>query len=547
MTTTAPATMTTAAPATMTTTADVRCENLEVTYYVDGLAVDSQIACVLSEPATCTGGTTTSGENIQGMVGHVVLYQDALTSTEVANVASNTVCGSDTVAPTVHICLSCDNAADPTRATLGSVINVHITADEPVTIPTVNCNGAMVTFTTTGPLTTDWFGSFVVVQDATDTGNVICTVTNFADSAGNVGSSTSNINGAMDSCWVIVDPFAVEALYCVMTSNAEPNFWVPGDVLTATFTFNTTVLSPTIICNGAQFMVNPALSGGCNGYGCTTYTATFTATSSLPTDGFVMCSLPGLQSNTGGHVDSLTLNPIPICSPERMSASPSVSASASPSASPSVSPSASASPSASPSVSYPPIYQMATFNEDGACTSAGCTNLSPDDPFTSRIMLVAQRVMPLIHEPNCVADGGVISGSNCVTHLDPATLLDWSLSDIDLFSRTSTPVGARVLWKAGFTPAVTPTNVYPNSLLSYTAIAGVANCSLTATGTTYRVGWKLGPLTGGPCINDAIFGGYRCVAQGLNAGLSNFVDSLGVTMPTGTRYKDLLCPDVTGL
>jgi len=188
---------------------------------------------------------------------------------------------------------------------------------------------------------------------------------------------------------------------------------------------------------------------------------------------------------------------------------------------------------------------MASYTEDGACTSSGCTNLSPDDPYTARVMVVAQRVMPLVHQPGCTStDGGTSSGSNCVTPLDPSSLLDWALTDIDIYARTSTPVGARPIWKVGYTPAITSGSTYPNVLLPYTAVAGVVNCSLTTSGTTYRIGWKYGSLGSGPCINDPIFGGYRCVASGLNVGITNFVDTNGATMTTGTRYKDLLCPDL---
>jgi hypothetical protein len=181
-------------------------------------------------------------------------------------------------------------------------------------------------------------------------------------------------------------------------------------------------------------------------------------------------------------------------------------------------------------------------SEDGHCATSGCFDLSPDDPQTSRIMMLPQRVIDAAYEPNCAADGGSISGPTCITNLEFNDLFDWSLSDIVLYNDITTDPARKTLWKVGYTPARTPALTYPNPLINHEVIAGVVNCSLTARGTVFRVGWKLGPNFGGPCINDLVFGGMRCVAGGTNDHLNDFEDDNGNPMPLDVRFKEILCP-----
>jgi hypothetical protein len=236
------------------------CQNLQVSYYVDGVQLDHQIVCVLAYPYTCNTGTTTSATGgLDGSVAHVVLYETALTEAQIVDIADTTECQGDVTPPTVEICLSCNNPADPTRANIGDTISVVLTSDEPITVPTVTCNGAVVDLTAAQTTDTNWVGSFVVVQDATSTGDVVCVIT-ATDAAGNSDTTTINSNNAGSDCWVFVDPFSVLATYCVMSDNPNSDMIVePNDHLVVNFNFNTTVLEPTIVCNGAMFTATPGL------------------------------------------------------------------------------------------------------------------------------------------------------------------------------------------------------------------------------------------------------------------------------------------------
>jgi len=184
-------------------------------------------------------------------------------------------------------------------------------------------------------------------------------------------------------------------------------------------------------------------------------------------------------------------------------------------------------------------------NSDGGCTSASCTNVSPDDPDTVRVMLFAQRSMDAVNQPNCAADGGTISSVSsvlkCVTNLAISVLTDYALTDIQLFNQKALPVDARVTWKTGYSPAIAPASTYPNVLYAFPTIAGVVNCSQSYS-STFRLGWKVGATNSGPCLNDALFGGFRCVALGTAVGTS-YADESGANMASGTRWKAMLCPD----
>jgi len=212
------------------------------------------------------------------------------------------------------------------------------------------------------------------------------------------------------------------------------------------------------------------------------------------------------------------------------------------SSSASTTPSVSASPSSSPQ----PFYQMFFGTADGGCTSINCTNVSPDDPDTVRVMMFPQRSIAAVNEPNCeTGDGGTLSTVSsvlqCVTNLDVNILTDYAVSDIGLYNPRTIPVENRVTWKTSFSPAITAGNTYPNVLYTFRTYAGVANCSQSYS-STFRLGWKLGATNNGPCLIDALYGGFRCIAQGTSVGVT-YVDENGTTISAGTRWKSVLCPD----
>eukprot|EP00301_Raphidiophrys_heterophryoidea_P000260 c10129_g2_i1.p1 GENE.c10129_g2_i1~~c10129_g2_i1.p1 ORF type:complete len:375 (+),score=118.25 c10129_g2_i1:3-1127(+) len=229
------------------------------------------------------------------------------------------------------------------------------------------------------------------------------------------------------------------------------------------------------------------------------------------------------------------------------SRSASSSASSTQSASSTVSPSStsSSSPSASPSPTGTPGYQLAIYTDDGACKTTGCVNVKADDPQTARVMIIVQRVVAAANEPNCNADGGSASGGYCVTNLNIRNVTDWSLTDINFYNFITNTV--LVKWKTGYSPTITEPSVYPNTLLPVAAVGAVVNCSFTPYPTIYRVGWQYGATNNGPCYTDPVYPGLHCVSSGLNSSLNKYVDSNSNPMTTGTRYKDLVCPDQTGI
>eukprot|EP00301_Raphidiophrys_heterophryoidea_P011583 c17723_g1_i1.p1 GENE.c17723_g1_i1~~c17723_g1_i1.p1 ORF type:complete len:528 (-),score=126.86 c17723_g1_i1:16-1551(-) len=223
----------------------------------------------------------------------------------------------------------------------------------------------------------------------------------------------------------------------------------------------------------------------------------------------------------------------------------SVSATSSVSASPTSSKSNTPSPSASPSPSGTPGYQLGMYTEDGSCKTAGCVNTKPDDPQTARVMITVQRIIPSQYEPNCTTtDGGSLSAGYCITNINVRNVTDYALADINYYNHITNTV--LVKWKTDYTPTITNPNVYPNTLMPVPAIAMVVNCTSTPYPTLYRVGWKYGATNNGPCYTDPLYLGFHCVPSGLNTNLNKYVDSTGNQMTTGTRYKDLICPDQTG-
>ncbi len=86
-------------------------------------------------PTHATPATPPATSGLDGSVAHVVLYETALTEEQIVEIADTTECQGDVTPPTVEICLSCNNPADPTRANIGDTITVVLTSDEPITGP----------------------------------------------------------------------------------------------------------------------------------------------------------------------------------------------------------------------------------------------------------------------------------------------------------------------------------------------------------------------------------------------------------------------------
>jgi len=211
-------------------------DNLQVTYYVDGVAVAQVIVPVSELPYTCPSGSTTSGLDFCGVVSNVVLYQDALTSSQVADIVSTTSCE---YVPTVDICLSCDNPLDPRYATAGDMVTVTVTGSVPISLPSVSCNGTQVTFVASGDEFNLVYTGTLTVSQGSPIGYVSCVISQFQDENGNQGAVTTiqnePIGGVPSTCWVFIARDCQGLVstqndsWCLTNCNHNPPF-CPADV-----------------------------------------------------------------------------------------------------------------------------------------------------------------------------------------------------------------------------------------------------------------------------------------------------------------------------
>jgi hypothetical protein len=150
-------------------------------------------------PQTCPQVTLAGAGGFTGSLANVILYPEALSDDEIADIASNTPCSTSFV---VSYCLHTDNSYDSHLAGPGQTI--IMTIDSPVNItstPTVVCNGHM-NFHVTGDGST--FTGTYVVQSTDEAGDIACEVSNLFDQFGTEGTSTVN---PLQDCHVTIGEF----------------------------------------------------------------------------------------------------------------------------------------------------------------------------------------------------------------------------------------------------------------------------------------------------------------------------------------------------
>jgi hypothetical protein len=153
-----------------------------------GPAITVESPCEV--PGICAQQTQV-GINFTGQLGHVVLYPTALTDQEVAQLSNSTFCNQDNPNPITDVTPPDVTFCSPLGGQSvfqGTVVNVSITANELIILPTVTCNGQSVPVFGTAPAL-EYFALYTVTA-ATGEGQVSCSVGNVADVAGNIGVAT---------------------------------------------------------------------------------------------------------------------------------------------------------------------------------------------------------------------------------------------------------------------------------------------------------------------------------------------------------------------
>jgi hypothetical protein len=174
---------------------------LEIRFFLDGVLFGPAITIQNPNdlPEICAQSTQV-GINFSGQLGHVVLYPNALTDQEVAQLSNMTQCNQDNPNPQVDVTPPSATFCSPLGGQSvfpGTVVNVTINADELINLPTLTCNGENVALVGSAPSTT-YFGLYTVTR-ATGDGQISCSVGNVVDLANNVG--LANSEGPIGLCF----------------------------------------------------------------------------------------------------------------------------------------------------------------------------------------------------------------------------------------------------------------------------------------------------------------------------------------------------------
>ena len=224
---------------------------------------------------------------------------------------SNFVTLNDVASPSFSTITIASNNSDTTLAKSGDTVTLSLTADEPVTPPTVaftsngsSVNGA-VTVSPSSGTNTNYTATYAIAQ-SDGNGAVGFTVSGFQDAnsnSGNTATSTTN------SSAVTVDTQAPSLSVVTLTTNnsGDQSLAKAGETVTLTITSSENINTPTVTFNTTGSNVAMTGSVDVTGSG-QNYTATI-GVNSGDTDGtlnFVISNISDTTGNTASNVTSVT-------------------------------------------------------------------------------------------------------------------------------------------------------------------------------------------------------------------------------------------------
>ncbi len=212
---------------------------------------------------------------------------DQVGNTATPTTSSYTV---DRIAPTLSLITISSNNSNTSKAKVGDIISLSLTASETIQTPSVTIAGQSATVVGSGGTYTATY----TVTSTTNEGSATISVT-FSDLAGNNGTATATTNSSsvvVDRTTPTLNPVAISS------SNANPAKAKVGDVISVSITANESIATPTVTIAGQSATVTG--TGG-------TYTATYTVATPI-TEGAVAISITysDLAGNAGTAVSSTT-------------------------------------------------------------------------------------------------------------------------------------------------------------------------------------------------------------------------------------------------
>jgi len=256
------------------------------------ITIAGQAVSTTSAGNTYTATATVTNSSVEGVAAFSISFTDLSgnVGTAVTSTTNSSTVTIDHSSPTLSIVNIASNNVNSTKAKVGDVIAVTLTASESIQTPIISIAGQSATVTGSG----NTYTGTVLVASNTITGTASINIT-YSDYAGNAGTISSTTNSSS----VTIDRTAPSInTLTISSNNASPSIAKVGDIVTVLLTASEPIQTPTITIAGQAATVTGTSS---------TYTATYTVSNSTPQGtASISVSYSDLAGNAGTTATSTT-------------------------------------------------------------------------------------------------------------------------------------------------------------------------------------------------------------------------------------------------
>ena len=222
-----------------------------------------------------TATYTMKANDPEGPVAFSINFQDVENKvpSSVTATTNNSSVIFDRTAPLLSNVTIASNNADITKAKVGDVISVSLTANEPIQLPIISIAGHHVSV---NPVSSGSVTNFIATYTLTENEqqDLISFNISFADLTGNTGIAVSTTTNNSQVSFDKTAP--VLTVVTIASNNADHTKAKTGNVITVSFTANEPIQVLQVLIAGKSTAVTPA------GNSSTTFTATYTLTENDP-------------------------------------------------------------------------------------------------------------------------------------------------------------------------------------------------------------------------------------------------------------------------